>query len=233
MILQAFASNPVQLDVFGVAGALVCNIVDGLVRKLQVVLNTDVILDSNKNHRKGEKKSSSEETPTGTKHVHVGKLQGVHAPYDGSTGRLDTLVEASIVGKLAAIVGERTHEPVDACLPSGVVEAVEDVEEHRSNVSVVSPVLGDKAGSASGSTSVAGLEGIAATPNAHSDGKENAPGSLGTNGPAELADVQAVPENEGTGDLCSPVQDVVQGLGAGVKVRTVNSVELIGVEPVG
>ena len=128
--------------------------------------------------------------------------------------------------------------PVDARLPRGVVESVKHVQEHGSNVQLtaVSPVdtnvprvrvLGHLAGD------LVLLPGIAAAPDGESQGEERHKAGLGADGATDTGDVEGVAENEGAADLTGPVQQVVEGTGAGVEVGAVHIVHLVSVEDVG
>jgi hypothetical protein len=58
------------------------------------------------------------------------------------------------------------YVPVDGCLPSGIVETVEDVQEHRSSIARVCPVTGNEARIRSNSlTGIGLLKSIPTAPN--------------------------------------------------------------------
>lgn len=77
------------------------------------------------------------------------------------------------------------------------------------------------------------LPGIATTPDDHGQDEEDTKGDLGTDAAADTVDIQQGTDDHGSDDLSEPVQETVQGLGAGVEVGAVDAVLLVGVEPVG
>jgi hypothetical protein len=77
------------------------------------------------------------------------------------------------------------------------------------------------------------LPGIATTPDNHGESEQDAKGNLSTDTAADTLDIQKRTDNESSDNLGKPVQETVQGLGAGVEVGTVDTVLLVGVEPVG
>ena len=85
-------------------------------------------------------------THSNAKHGHVRLLLAVEGPEGDGAGGLEGLVEAGQVGRLAARVGQGAHVPVDARLPGGVEEAVEEVEEHGADeaLAAVGPVDRDE-----------------------------------------------------------------------------------------
>ena len=141
-----------------------------------------------------------------------------------------------VVGSLATRVRQGSHVPVDAGLPACVVKSVEKVEEHGSNVSIVSPVhflilvtnlLGNAA------VILLLLPVVTGTPDGKGENDEGDKGSTSTGGAAKLGEIESVTENDGTNDLGKPVEKIVEGAGSGVEVRGVHSVGLVGVEDVG
>ena len=128
-------------------------------------------------------------------HSVVLDLDAVKAPEDGGAGRLDALVKTGHVGSLAARVGHGTHVPVDASLPDGVVETVEDVKEHGADIAAVRPVHRDcevLIAGGGGAVHLLHLVLVAATPDDEGEGKENAEGDLAANGAAELREVEGI-----------------------------------------
>ena len=169
-------------------------------------------------------------------HGVVLNLDTVKAPEDGGTSGLDALVEAGHVGGLAAGVGHGTHVPVDAGLPDGIIETVEDVEEHGANVTAVGPVHGGGLvlfSGGGGAIDLLHLVLVTATPDDEGEGEKNAEGDLAANGAAQLGEIQGVAKQSGGKDLGEPVEQVVEGARADVEVGGVHVVLLVGVEDVG
>lgn len=94
------------------------DILQRLVRVLQVFFHADVVLDAQENDRRSDDQSTAEETPVAGEFGHVGQLVAVQAPHDCGTGRLDALVETHIVGRLPTRVAESAHEPVSVSIQS-------------------------------------------------------------------------------------------------------------------
>jgi len=124
----------------------------------------------------------------------------------------------------------------------GVATCVEDVQEHRANVSRIGPVellvvvawvVGGSIAHLDLSARVIGLESVSATPNDESEHEQDNPQRLGANGTSEACEIQAVSEDHRAPDLREPVEDAVEGAGAGVEPGQVDAVEVVGVEPIG
>lgn len=214
------------------SGSHLCN---SLVRELNILLKCDSILNLPENDRKSNEQTASEEAPVGCEHIHVGDLHVVQAPSDGTTSRLDTFVETSKVRKLAAVVGQSTHEPVDARLPGSIGESVEHVEYKGTSVSMIGPVLRGviRLPLSHESTVVSLLELVSAAPYYHDQGEKRAPGSLGTGGPSHALEVQRKAEDVRTNNLHGVVDHRVESARTSVEVGTVDLGEVVGVEPVG
>lgn len=134
--------------------------------------------------------------------------------------------------------------PIDRGLPESVIEAVEDVEKHRSDVARVSPIDGlESIGinrQAGGlvdivvdvETSVV-LISISTPPDNHGNDIEHNKTGFGTNRATELLDVKSITKNQCTENLCCVVEKTVQSSSTHVESGSVDSVLLISVEPVG
>lgn len=128
--------------------------------------------------------------------------------------------------------------PVDEALPDGVVHAVEEVQEHGSNVAGSRPVCRGKLAGLDGGrvdvlAGVPNLPGIATAPDSHGQHKDDHDGNAGASGTADTFTIQQGTNQDCCHDLRKPVQEVVEGLGASVEVSAVDTVHLVGVEPVG
>ena len=84
---------------------------EGLVRASQILLDSDVVLDLVENDWGGDEQGEDEQAPVTSELGEEGDLLAIERPHDGCTGRLDALVEADVIGRATARVGERTHEP--------------------------------------------------------------------------------------------------------------------------
>lgn len=88
-----------------------------LVRKDDVLLDGDGVLDLHPDDRSGDDQAGGEKTPGGAELLGVrvagwvGGAERVDAAGDGGAGGLDPLVEAGEVGEFAGVVGEGAHEP--------------------------------------------------------------------------------------------------------------------------
>jgi hypothetical protein len=208
---------------------------NGLVRESDVLLERDGVLDFPENYRKSNNQAAGEKSPVRCKHRHEWDFQIVQAPCDGSTRRLDALVETSKVGELAAVVGQRTHEPVHASLPRGIGEAVEHVKHKGTGIASICPVVlcVGLLGMNSPCTVVGLLEHVTATPDDHDDAKERCPSRLSTGRSADALVIEGKAENVCAYDLHDVVNYSIQGTGPSVEVRVVDLSKVVGVEPVG
>lgn len=84
---------------------------DCLVGKSDILLNGDSVFDFPENYGKSNNQTAGKQSPVAGKHCHVGDLSVVHTPCNGTSSRLDTLVETSKVGELTAVVCQGAHEP--------------------------------------------------------------------------------------------------------------------------
>ena len=139
-----------------------------------------------------------------------------------------------VLGK--GIGWEMENEPVNSCLPSRIVETVEDIQEHHSHVSGGLPIgrlviwmdLNINVG-----TGVLLLISISTTPNNERKGEKDSQSSLCSHGTSHSLDIQSITPDNSSQNLSHVVKERVESFGAGVEASTVDGVELIGVEPVG
>ena len=108
--------------------------------------------------------------------------------------------------------------PVYARLPCSVVHAVEDVQEHRSNVTGIFEVHLDICLRRNLGSIVCLLPYISSTPDSHGNGEENYPVDLRLEWSANCFSVQRVSEDACANDLGTPVEDVVERSGANVEL---------------
>ena len=126
----------------------------------------------------------------------------------------------------------RLSLPVYGGLPKSIIEAIEEVEEHRPDIAMVSPISWDEGGVRDGGTGIGLLVGIATSPDDHGEDEKRDPRNLGSKATANTLDVEKVTQDGSGNDLGKVVQETVQGLGASGEVGAVDTVLLVGVEPV-
>lgn len=199
-----------------------------------------MVANSEPDERRGDQEGASKQTPAGGEHGEERDAIRVEGPENSSTSGLDTLVETSQVGSLTTGVGQSTHVPVDAGLPDGIEEAVEEVEEHATEVVAVLPVdpgeVVEAISAVHNSIFTCGLillPGVTSAPDAHGEDKEEDERDSSTLGASEALHVEEVTVDDGADDLRKPVQEVVEGSGANGEVGAVEVVHLVGVEDVG
>lgn len=127
-------------------------------------------------------------------------------------------------------------------MPDGIVEAVEEVQEHWANVARSFPIgrceirvdwlvciriNGDKC------TIISFGVSVSATPDCHGEDEKDAKRPSSTDRTSDPWDIHGKSVEKGPNDLGEVVEKVVQGLGAGVEVSTVDTVLLVGCEPIG
>ena len=123
--------------------------------------------------------------------------------------------------------------PVYARLPCGVIKAVEDVQEHRSNIAIRGPIILKVILRSGIRTRVLPLEHIPSAPDRKGDDEHNDPGDLRPYRAPNVRKVQREAEDEGAKDLRQPVKRTVQGASACVEPHQIDVVELVRVEPIG
>ncbi|TKW55711.1 hypothetical protein CTA1_9858 [Colletotrichum tanaceti] len=226
-----------RLDVEGAGRG---DVGDGLVGELEVLLGGDGVLDLEEDDGGADDEGAGEAAPGGAEDGVVLGAEAVEAPEDGGAGGLNACgrcVKTGEVGGLAGRVGQGAHVPVDARLPDSVEEAVKHVEEHGPDVHVaaVGPVDGGVVLVAldGGAGRLLALPGVAAAPDGHGQDEEGDVRGLCAHAAAQAGEVEGVAHDEGAEDLGGPVEQVVEGAGAGVEVRGVHVVGLVGVEDVG
>ena len=72
------------------------DILDSLVTELEILLHGDVVLNLKDDNGSSNYQRSSEAAPGRTEKGHIRGLETIEPPEDGSTGRLDTLVETCV-----------------------------------------------------------------------------------------------------------------------------------------
>lgn len=87
------------------------DILNRLVGELKVLLEVDVISNLEEDDGRTDDEGGSKDTPGGDEEGVVLGLETIETPVYGGTCTLDTLVESSQVGSLAARVGEGTEVP--------------------------------------------------------------------------------------------------------------------------
>ena len=89
------------------------HILNRLVTKLEILLDRDRVLDADKDDGGSREQGEGQESPGDAKHGLVLHAEVVESPEDGSTGTLNSLVEAGKVGSLAAGVRKGAHVPAN------------------------------------------------------------------------------------------------------------------------
>lgn len=206
---------------------------NGLVRECNVLLQGDAVFDLPQDDGKCDKQTSGEKTPVGGEHVHIWDLGIIEAPGDSATSGLDALVETGKVGKFASVVGQGTHEPVDTCLPSRIGKAVEHVEDERTGIASVGPVLLLVVLVLGPGAIISLLEHVAETPDDHNGGQQHSPGNLGTSRSADALVVKSKAKDIGANNLHDVVDYAIERTCAGVEVGAVDLGEVVCVEPIG
>ncbi|KFY15527.1 hypothetical protein V492_01934 [Pseudogymnoascus sp. VKM F-4246] len=194
------------------------HILERLITKLEILLDTHVLLDADEDDGRSDEQGASEEHPVGDELVHEGDLFGVERPHHGCAGGLDALVETDVVGHAAAIVA----------LPGGIVEAVEHVQEHGLEVTGIRPVT-ERGLVLAGES---GLPLVASAPDGESEDEEDNEGTLSASGALEALDIEGVTKHHRADHLGEPVEQGVEGAGADVEEGAVDGVGLVGGEPV-
>ena len=115
-------------------------------------------------------------------------------------------------------------------MPGGIVESVEEVQEHGADVVLT---IGEVEDVGVGGTGVGLLEGVAAAPDGEGQDEQDTPGDLGTERAADAADVEQDTPDGGGDDLGEPVEQAVEGAATDAEAGAVDGVLLVDVEPVG
>ena len=123
--------------------------------------------------------------------------------------------------------------PIHARLPCGVIEAVRDVQEHRSNIAIPCPVTFEVIVFGIVLASVLPLENIAAAPDRKGEHKHDNPSSLCSGRPPDIGEIESKAEDESSKHLSQPVQRAVESASTRVEAREIDVVDLVGVEPIG
>lgn len=117
-----------------------------------------------------------------------------------------TFVETGQVGSLSTRVGDGTHVPVDTSLPGSIVESVEEVEEHGTDIllATISPINSHfivclSTGNSAGNLIL--LPGPAAAPDDKGQDEKTNERSLGANTSADVASIEGITEDHSTNNL--------------------------------
>src|SRR5690242_233752 len=230
---QRTSSDLLNIVVRGGDAGLGSDLGNSFVGEGNVFVDGNSVFHSPENDRKGNKQAAGQEAPVGGEHVHILDAVIIESPRNCTTSRLDTLIETGKVRKLAAIVGQGSHEPVHAGLPCGVGETVEHVQDKGSSVTSIRPVLLWVERIRSPGAVIGLLEHITKAPHNHDGDEESGPSTLGTGSTANSLDVEGKTEDVGTNNLHDVVDDAVQCSGTGVEVGTIDFSEVVSVKPVG
>lgn len=122
--------------------------------------------------------------------------------------------------------------PVDVGLPNGIVKTIEDIEEHVSNISGILPIFSNEGLGCCLLASVCLGKGVSTTPDGHGENEEEDEAGLCSDGTTDSLNIEGIAKEQGADNLGKVVQQAVEGLCAGVKVGSIDGVELVGVEPV-
>lgn len=123
--------------------------------------------------------------------------------------------------------------PVYGSLPKSIIHAVEDVQEHRSDVVMGGPVSWNESLELGVFTSIGLFISVSSSPDNDRDGQQENPTDYSTMTTGQLSIVENKSEADGSDDLRHIIEKGVEGLGTSSEVRTVDSILLIRVEPVG
>ncbi len=123
--------------------------------------------------------------------------------------------------------------PVDGSLPERIVQAIEDVQEHGTDIARGIPIGWDEVSGGGVSTGVLLLPRVSTAPDDHSYSKEEDQADFATDRATDLAIIESVTEDQSTEDLGEVVQAGVECLGTSIEVSSVDGILLVGVEPVG
>jgi hypothetical protein len=129
-------------------------------------------------------------------------------------------------------------------LPEGVIETIEEVQEHGSNIARRCPIKGRESVWVLGQVgnwvefaidvpSGVVLPGVSASPNCHRGDIEHDETRLGSDRSAPSLDIKSIAEDQGTNDLSRIVEKAVQSSGANIETSAIDTVLLVGVEPIG
>lgn len=123
--------------------------------------------------------------------------------------------------------------PINGGLPGGIIKAIEDVQEHGTNIARVGPVSWLEGRLSDSCTGIRLLESVSTTPDSKGKNEENPKCNLGAYRTTDLLQIKEISPDTSGKDLRHPVQKTVQGLGSGIEVRAVDGVLLVDVEPIG
>lgn len=209
------------------------NLRNRLIGESNILFNRHGVLDLPEDYGKCDEQTARKKAPVRCEHGHVFDLQVIQAPGNGTTSGLDALVESGKIGKFPAVVGQRTHEPVDARLPGSVGEAVERVQNKGACIARVGPILLLRRLVLGPGAVVCLLKHVAEAPDDHDGRKQCDPGCLGTSGPANALEIESEAEDVGANNLHNVVDDAIQGSRTDIEICAVDFGKVVGVEPIG
>jgi hypothetical protein len=122
--------------------------------------------------------------------------------------------------------------PIYACLPCGVVKAIEQVQEHWTNITIACPVLQVFIINRYRYALILSLESIATSPDCKCKHEHGYPSNLGPGGASNVGKVKAKTKDRGSEHLCDPVHRIVECAGACIELRKIDVVKLVCVEPI-
>jgi hypothetical protein len=127
------------------------------------------------------------------------------------------------------IVQREGYIPVNTRLPCSIVKAIEDLQEHRTNVSTIKPIDHINFRS-SRSTSILSLEGISSTPDNECQEHHNHPSSLCSRRSSYVWVIKSVAIDASSEHLSHPIECFVEGSSSCVEACEIDVVVLVGVE---
>ncbi len=101
-----------------------------------------------------------------------------------------------------------------------------------SNVSGTLPILSNEGLGCSVLASVCFGEGVPTTPDGHGEDEDEDEADLRSDCTTDFLNIEGIAKEQGAANLGKVVQKTIEGLSAGVEVRSVDSVKLVGVKPV-
>lgn len=122
--------------------------------------------------------------------------------------------------------------PIHAGLPSCIIEAVAYIQDHRSSVTVRSPVITKGIFPGGVLASILFLENITSTPDDKGEDKHDDPSHLCPRSSSNIGKVERKAENESPTNLSQPVKHIVERASTRVEPDKINVLKLVGVEPI-
>ena len=113
-----------------------------------------------------------------------------------------------------------------------IVEAIEHVKEHRSNISMSCPIILHVSVQARLRPRVPLLPRITAPPNHHRKHKQHSPSKLRSHRASQAPKIKHIPKDICANNLTSPIKHIVERSGPDVELGAVKAVKLVRVKPV-